>query len=232
MPGSHWRPTLTPQRYPHEYVRGGTAKLLTLFHPASGRVVAKGVTSSANRVLHPWLKESLSEILAGLPQTQVAKTIPWQKTCWEKWQEGLKTKLTLPARPPPLRLLLVLDNLTGHKSSDLMSWFYANGVMPLFTPLAGSWLNLAESLQGIIKRRGLAGTNPRTPEEIMRNLEETVIGWNQAPTPFRWGGQRQRRRERSRRRWRHRVGGSGAVTERALHWCQTSKKNNGQERSD
>ena len=45
----------------------GTAKLLTLFHPASGHVCVKGVTSSANLVLHPWLKEALSTILQIVP---------------------------------------------------------------------------------------------------------------------------------------------------------------------
>ena len=32
--------------------------------------------------------------------------------------------------------------------------------MPLYTPLAGSWLNLAESLQRSITRRALAGQHP------------------------------------------------------------------------
>ena len=40
---------------PHEYVRAVTAKLLTLFRPASGELRAKGVNSSANAILHPFL---------------------------------------------------------------------------------------------------------------------------------------------------------------------------------
>jgi hypothetical protein len=42
-PGSSWQPVGQPARYPHEYVRGGTAKRLTLFHPATGQVRVKGV---------------------------------------------------------------------------------------------------------------------------------------------------------------------------------------------
>jgi hypothetical protein len=38
---------------PHEYIRGGTAKLLTLFRPATGEVRAKGVPRAPNAVLHP-----------------------------------------------------------------------------------------------------------------------------------------------------------------------------------
>jgi hypothetical protein len=45
-----------PRRLPHEYARGGTAKLLTLFRPATGEVRATGVLSAPNAVLHPWRK--------------------------------------------------------------------------------------------------------------------------------------------------------------------------------
>jgi hypothetical protein len=54
-------------------------------------------------------------------------------------------KFTLPERLPPLRLLLDLDNLTGHKTPALVLWLVAHGVMPLYTPLSGSWLNMAEA---------------------------------------------------------------------------------------
>jgi hypothetical protein len=36
-PGQHWRPHGQPATQPHEYVRGGTSKILTLFHPATGQ---------------------------------------------------------------------------------------------------------------------------------------------------------------------------------------------------
>ena len=52
----------SPARYPHEHIRHGTAKLLTLFHPASGRVRVKGVTSAANAVLHPWLEPAAVDL--------------------------------------------------------------------------------------------------------------------------------------------------------------------------
>jgi hypothetical protein len=63
-PGAGWAPQGEPIRQQHEYVRGGTAKLLTLFRPARGEVRAKGVTSAPNAVLHPWLKEELGHILS------------------------------------------------------------------------------------------------------------------------------------------------------------------------
>src|ERR671921_1468774 len=66
-PGVSWQPRGHPARQPHEYVRGGTTKILTLFHPASGRVRLQPATRGTNAVLHPWLREHLSEILAALP---------------------------------------------------------------------------------------------------------------------------------------------------------------------
>mgnify|MGYP003377630672 CR=1 FL=1 len=59
VPGNSWQPEGHPAHYDHEYVRRGTAKLLTLFHPATGAVRAKGVTNAPNVVLHPWLREEL-----------------------------------------------------------------------------------------------------------------------------------------------------------------------------
>src|SRR5262249_17618936 len=35
QPGQSWQPEGQPCRQPHEYIRGGTAKLLTLFRPAN-----------------------------------------------------------------------------------------------------------------------------------------------------------------------------------------------------
>jgi hypothetical protein len=88
--------------------------------------------------------------------------------------------------------------------------------MPLFTPLGGSYLNMAESIQRILKRRALDGQHPKTPKEIIDWLEATARGWNQEPTPFVWGGKRQIRRQRARER-RHALGGSDACTRRPLH---------------
>ena len=57
--GQSWRPEGRPARQPHEYLRDGTAKALTLFRPADGHVRLKGVTACPNAVLHPWLKREL-----------------------------------------------------------------------------------------------------------------------------------------------------------------------------
>jgi hypothetical protein len=215
-PSAHWQPEGQPSRQPHEYVRAGTAKQLTLFHPQSGAVRVKGVRSGTNAVLHPWLEAQLTIILAALPESTERLSTQANRRCWERWQEGLTVRITLPEELPSLRMLLVLDNLTGHRTPSFVLWLFAHGSMPLYTPLGGSWLNMAESIQRILKRRALDGHHPQRPQEIIAWLEATAAGWNRAPTPFVWGGKRQARRERARQR-RHAVGGSAAYTELPLH---------------
>jgi hypothetical protein len=133
-PGQSWQPVGEPARVPHEYVRNGTAKLLTLFHPASGQVRARGTRTCTNVVLHAWLRAQIADAV-GLPEPSSAA----HRVTWERWQHGLTVRFTLPAEVPPLRALLVLDNLAGHKTPSLVLWLVAHGVMPLYTPLGGSW---------------------------------------------------------------------------------------------
>ena len=51
-------------------------------------------------------------------------------------------------------------------------------------PLSGSWLNLAEAIQRILKRRALAGQHPHSPAEIGVWFEQTAQAWTRQPTPF------------------------------------------------
>ncbi|HEY1067277.1 MAG TPA: transposase [Pirellulales bacterium] len=228
--GASWRPEGRPARRPHEYVRGGTAKMLTLFRPADGRVRVQGATSTTNVVLHAWMKRELSEILAEPPSSPTNSAPPSTETsagplaalrsaqnrpAWERWQIGLTRPITLPKELPPLRMLLVLDNLSGHRTPEFVLWLFAHGVMPLYTPLGGSWLNMAESVQRILKRRALDGQHPETPDEVIARLASVANHWNRSPTPFVWGGKRAARRRRAQER-RHALGGSAAFTRRPI----------------
>jgi hypothetical protein len=213
-PGQSWQPAGEPARLPHEYLRDGTAKVLTLFHPADGRVRLHGVTSCPNTVLHPWLKRELAAILAGMPESNAMAEAASRRS-WERWQDGLTIKPTLLSTLPPLRMLLVLDNLAGHKTPALVCWLFEHGIMPLYTPVGGSWLNMAESIQRVLKRRALDGQHPGNTSQIIAWFEAVAGHWNEAPTPFVWGGRRAARRQRQRER-RHWVGGSGACTREPL----------------
>src|SRR3954467_12966602 len=231
--GVSWQPRGRPAQQPHEYIRGGTTKILTLFHPATGQVRLQPAARSTHAVLHPWLRERLSDILAVLPVPQASLDPAATQAAWAVWQAGLTRPFTLPDHLPPLQLLLVWDNLAGHKTPDLVLWLCAHGVMPLYTPVGGSWLNMAESIERVLKRRALDGQHPHSPDEIGCWFEQTAQRWNEQPTPFVWNGKRrQRRREQQPRLvWNgsrgrrgrgsggdqtHRLGGSGACTHKPL----------------
>jgi transposase len=230
--GVSWQPRGRPAQQPHEYIRGGTTKILTLFHPATGQVRLQPAARSTNAVLHPWLRERLSDILAVLPVPQASLDPAATQAAWAVWQAGLTRPFTLPDHLPPLQLLLVWDNLTGHKTPDLVLWLCEHGVMPLYTPVGGSWLNMAESIERVLKRRALDGQHPHSPDEIGDWFEQTARAWNAQPTPFVWNGKRRQRRRRSGGDQTHRLGGSGACTHKPLRRsrsagaaeCQTSQQ--------
>jgi hypothetical protein len=121
-PGGSWRPQGQPATRPHEYVRGGTLEVLTLFHPATGQVRVQPAASCTNMVLHGWLKETLAAIVAALPAGAEPSDPAATRARWQAWQEGLTLRFTLPEQLPPLRMLLVWDNLAGHKTPEMVLW--------------------------------------------------------------------------------------------------------------
>ena len=159
---------------------------------------------------------------AALPEPAEPLTPEANRALWSAWQEGLTVHFTLPEDLPPLRLLLVWDNLAGHKTPQMVQWLCQHGIMPLYTPLSGSWLNLAEAIQRILKRRALDGQQPHSPAEIGAWFEQTAQAWNRQPTPFIWNGKRRQRRRR--RDDRLPFGGSAAHTRRSLPRHRTSRK--------
>src|SRR4051812_12085492 len=166
--GGSWRREGRPATQPHEYVRAGTAKILTLFHPATGRVSLRPATSGTNTVLHGWLKEALGQIVAALPARGAPPDPAGNRALWPAWQGGAGGGFSLPPGLPPLRVLPVWDTLAGHKTPEMVLWLCRHGIMPLYTPLGGSWLNMAESIQRILKRRALDGQHPSSPAERAR----------------------------------------------------------------
>ncbi len=107
-PGSPWG---SPPAGPHEYIRGGTAKLLTLFRPATGEVRAEPVATAPNAVLHPWLKAELVAILAALPAADAAAPRP-RGLAGRPGRQACASASPCLADLPPLRALLIWDNLT------------------------------------------------------------------------------------------------------------------------
>ena len=209
LPGQSWQPEGEPARRPHEYIRGGTIKLLTLFRPATGELRAEPVEHATNEVLHPWLKDELTAILADCSPAPDPTPVGRRWVDWDYRPEAADYDQLYPS----VRLLLVLDNLKGHQNPEFVVWCRQHGIGLLYTPLAGSWLNMVESLQRIIERRALSGQLPENVDTLKEWFREAVRGWNRQPTPFVWGGRRHARRDRAYAR-RHRLGGSGATANR------------------
>lgn len=133
QPGAGWRPQGRPACQPHEYVRGDTAKMLTLLHPATGQVRVKGVRNSTNAVPHAWLKQELAQVVALLRALNPTLSPDEIGAPWRRWREGFSVHFTLRAYLPPLfitlqplwaegRVLLILDDLVGHTTPEFVCW--------------------------------------------------------------------------------------------------------------
>jgi hypothetical protein len=102
QPGASWQPEGHPAVQPHEYERGGTAKLLTLFRPATGKIRAKGVVSATNAVLHPWLKGELLALLNEIEQQSPAEGLPpeEERPLYAQWKTWLWPQESDEGLPP------------------------------------------------------------------------------------------------------------------------------------
>src|SRR5260370_33580760 len=97
-----------------------------------------------------------SELEAILKQCPPAPEVVPEGRRWQDW-DIYPAAEQLDRFLPPVRVLLVLDNLAGHKRYSLVPWHAEHSLLLLWTPTAGSWLNMAESLQRIIHRRARSG---------------------------------------------------------------------------
>src|SRR3954470_9049116 len=88
-PGASWQPREHPAQHPHEYIRGGTTKVLSLFHSASGQVLLQQAAGGPMAALHPWLRERLSALLAALPVPKASLDPAVTRAAWAVWQAGL-----------------------------------------------------------------------------------------------------------------------------------------------
>src|SRR5260370_6638173 len=107
QPGWSWQFENQPARQAHQYLRGETAKLLTLFRPATGELRAEAVQQSTNAILHPWLQRELMAILKHCPPAPEAVPIG------RRWQDLdiYPAAQHLDRFFPPVCILLICDNL-------------------------------------------------------------------------------------------------------------------------
>jgi len=88
QPRQRGQPAGAPARYPPEDRRGGPAKWLALFHPATGPVRVKGITRCPHTVLPPWRQAELAALVAGLPPREQPPAAAANRAAGTRWQDG------------------------------------------------------------------------------------------------------------------------------------------------
>ena len=216
-PGVSWQPRGQPATQPHEYIRGGTTKILTLFHPATGQVRLQPAARGTNAVLHPWLRERLSAILAELPPPGPSQDPAATQAAWAVWQAGLTMPFTLPHDSAAAAAVAGVGQ--SHRPQDarpgavaVRAWRHA--------ALHARGRQLAQH-GGVDRARAQAPGARRAASAQPRRRSGAGLSrrrrrWNEQPTPFVWNGKRRQRRRRSGGDQTHRLGGSGACTHRPL----------------
>ena len=239
--GPSWQPEGEPAEQPHEYFRHGTAKMLTLLHPRTGATRVQGVTSCTNQVLHGWLQEELSALVAALPATPSAlalsapsklalsapsapalslppATTPAALPATTPAALPATTPAALPATTPALPPATTPAALPSTTTRPIWERWLQGLSKPVSLPAELPPLRMLLVLDNWAGHKTavfVAWRLSQGVEEIIGWLEAVAAHWNQDPTPFVWGGKRRRRRERQRER-RHRQGGSGAYTRKPV----------------
>lgn len=86
------------------------------------------VEQATNAVLHPWLQEQLTQILAALPEVTPVQATEWGRH-WSDW--GYSDADAERLGWPSVRLVLIWDNLSGHCSAEMVVWCHHHGIVPL-----------------------------------------------------------------------------------------------------
>jgi DDE superfamily endonuclease len=89
---------------------------------------------------------------------------------------------------PDGEVYLIVDALPLHWTLETMLWNWGHPrfhLVPL--PKKAAWLNLIEGFWKILTDRALRGRSCRSSAEVTAALRAGMTGWNEHPTPFRWG---------------------------------------------
>ncbi len=84
-------------------------------------------------------------------------------------------------------LVLILDNLSIHKTLDVRLWALAYPrVRFLFQPTYTPWLNLIEPWWKTLRHLALVGRRFETTLEVQQAIAEATAYWNHIRHPYRW----------------------------------------------
>lgn len=90
-------------------------------------------------------------------------------------------------RWPEGEIILILDNLSIHKSMDVRLWLLAHPrVRFLFQPTYAPWLNLIEPWWKTLRSLALKGRCFDTLPQIVEAIDLATTYWNSHPHPYVW----------------------------------------------
>ena len=82
---------------------------------------------------------------------------------------------------------IVLDNVSSHKTKDILAWLARNKRFHFhFTPTSASWLNQVETWFGILTRQALRRGSFESLRALVAAIERFTREWNADATPFVW----------------------------------------------
>jgi transposase len=88
---------------------------------------------------------------------------------------------------PEGNIVLILDNLSTHKTLDVLLWALVQPrVRFLFQPTYAPWLNLIEPWWKILRSLALKGRCFLNPHQIVQAIQAATDYWNQHRHPFLW----------------------------------------------
>ena len=93
----------------------------------------------------------------------------------------------LAQRWPQGRLVLILDNLSTHRTADVMLWALAHErISFLFQPVYSPWLNLIEPWWKTLRSLALKGRVFATLDEVTEAIHAATAYWNTHCHPYHW----------------------------------------------
>lgn len=88
---------------------------------------------------------------------------------------------------PTGKLILILDNLSTHRTIDVRLWALAHPrVRFLFQPTYAPWLNLIEPWWKTLRALALKGRRFETVADIPTAIAQGTTYWNQHRKPYHW----------------------------------------------
>jgi transposase len=88
---------------------------------------------------------------------------------------------------PRVKLHVVCDNYSAHKTPEVTAWLNKHPRVTLhFTPTSGSWLNMVEIFFGIITRQAIRRGTFRSVHELTDAIRRYIDAYNQRAQPFVW----------------------------------------------